>query len=81
MMVPPPQPKGSYPLEVKDVHDGSSPQPKGSYPLEVKDVHDGSPPQPKGSYLKGVACADDRFWRAQMTRFWRAQMTAFGVRR
>ena len=40
----PPQPKGSYPLEVKDVHDGSPPQPKGSYPLEVKDVHDGSPP-------------------------------------
>ena len=40
MMVPP-QPKGSYPLEVKDVH---APQPKGSYPLEVKDVHDGSPP-------------------------------------
>ena len=25
MMVPPPQPKGSYPLEVKDVHDGSPP--------------------------------------------------------
>ena len=39
----PPQPKGSHPLEVKDVHGGSPPPPKGLYPLEVKDVHDGSP--------------------------------------
>ena len=31
MMVPP-QPKGSYPLEVKDVHDGSPPNLKGRTP-------------------------------------------------
>ena len=34
------QPKGSYPLGVKDIYDGSFfPQTKGSYPLEIKDIY------------------------------------------
>ena len=53
-MFPPPRTWRLYPLEVKDVHDGS-PQPKGSYALEVKDVHDGPQVVPLGSPGAGPA--------------------------
>ena len=53
MMVPPPQPKGSYPLEVKDVHDGSLPP----WMILVPPPHDIS-----------FRVADEPFLGSQMTR-------------